>query len=114
MGVTARDITAAKRRARSAYITDDGDTTDDHIFAYVPDECGVTGWHRPDDAERTYDKEHCWRRDDKAAVVFMERSPYGWVVGGVGDTAEISAEFGFNERKQAEAYLVNQMRQHEA
>jgi hypothetical protein len=108
--LTARDITEAKRQARDDHISDDGRTTDDHIFAHVPEILGVEGWHRHPDGEWEYGKEHLWRRNDHSALVFLERTPMGWAVDGRGDLLDAAyAEFDFQSRKSAEAFLVNLM-----
>lgn len=112
--VDARDITEAKRTARGEHIDDSGRATDDHIFAHVPKILGVSGWHRLDAHEKNLDFEHFWRRDDKAVAVLMERHRGGWRVKGYGLADDTDALFSFNGRKQAEAFLVEQMLEYEA
>jgi len=110
--VTARDITQAKRAARNSHIDDNGTAQHDHIFAVVPEQFGITDWHRCE--ESAYDKEHLWRHDDKEAIVSMERTMMGWAVEGYGDLGNVEERFAFDKRKHAEAFLIEQMLAYEA
>jgi hypothetical protein len=109
--VSAKDVTKAKREAREQHINDDGTTNADHIFEHVPEILGVNGWHRHPEGEKVYDKEHLWRRDDKKGLVYMERTRMGWLVETTGDILSYSEEFGFSQRKHAEAKMVSCMKQ---
>lgn len=109
--VRAKDVTKAKRKARKHYINNDGTTNADHIFEYVPKILGVDNWHRQADGEKVYDKAHLWRRDDKEALIYMERTRMGWLVETAGDILPYSEKFGFSERKYAEAKMISLMQQ---
>lgn len=107
--VSPADITTAKREARDTHIGDDGESTADHIFVHVPEICGVDGWSRDADAERSGEYEHAWTRDGTEERVTMERTRLGWRVTFRGVSTLQRDDFEFHARKHAEARLVEYM-----